>query len=604
MSKKKGDHGMRNLKVSQKLLISFLIVVVLTAVVGAIGITGMNSLSAADEEMYLNNARPMGELATMYDLLSTQRINAANMVIFLESDPQFSADELVSLGEKEQGFEESLARYGAVLSNAEEEQIYATIEQLYFNDFAACKQAVKDAVTSGDAAAMAAAIKALDSKGSDISGYLDQANSLNNNLGADKVAANQLLSRSNTILLVIGMAAAAALSILLAVALTRLISRPLLPLTSFMKQAGSTGNLIMCPEDARAIERYKDNKDEIGQTIAAAVSFSKHISEVSCMLNSIAGEDLSAKIITLSDQDALGLSLEKMTNNLNAIFGSIKESSSLVSAGAGQVSNGAQSLAQGATEQAASIQELSGTMAGIADKTKRSAEIAEQTAELADSIKGNAERGSGQMDQMIAAVKDISQSSNEIGKVIKVIDDIAFQTNILALNAAVEAARAGQNGKGFAVVADEVRSLAAKSAEAAKDTESMIADSVEKAKLGVAIAGETAASLSEIVSGINESSVLVREIASSSAEQSRAIVEINASLDQVATVVQQNSATAEESAATSEEMNAQSNTLLRLVSTFKLKDMTGTHYAMPETEAKQPARHDATGFSITGSDYA
>ena len=177
------------------------------------------------------------------------------------------------------------------------------------------------------------------------------------------------------------------------------------------------------------------------------------------------------------------------------------------------------------------------------------------------------------MDEMMGAVKEINQASQSIGKVIKVIEDIAFQTNILALNAAVEAARAGQHGRGFAVVAEEVRSLAEKSADAAKDTSSLIESSIDKASLGVRIAGETAESLADIVAGINESSQLIAQIAKSSGEQSLSMNQLNTSIDQVAQVVQQNSATAEESAAASMEMSSQSNLLYDLISRFKLKDL-------------------------------
>ncbi|MCL2003829.1 MAG: methyl-accepting chemotaxis protein, partial [Oscillospiraceae bacterium] len=234
--------------------------------------------------------------------------------------------------------------------------------------------------------------------------------------------------------------------------------------------------------------------------------------------------------------------------------------------------DGSQSLAQGSTQQAAAVQELSSSISEIAVKTKENSEMANKAANLANNIKQSAEKGSHQMDEMMAAVKDINAASQSISKVIKAIDDIAFQTNILALNAAVEAARAGQHGKGFAVVAEEVRNLASKSSDAAKETGVLIQNSVEKAELGARIADETAASLTEIVSGINESSLIVGEIAKSSEEQSLGIAQINKGIDQVAQVVQQNSATAEESAAASEEMSGQANMLEDLIAQFKLKN--------------------------------
>ena len=172
---------------------------------------------------------------------------------------------------------------------------------------------------------------------------------------------------------------------------------------------------------------------------------------------------------------------------------------------------------------------------------------------------------------MMSAVKDINQASQSIEKVIKVIDDIAFQTNILALNAAVEAARAGQHGKGFAVVAEEVRSLAAKSAEAASNTGDLIENTIAKANLGFSIANETAVSLKEIVDGINHNAEIMERISQSSEEQSSSIEQINDSIDQVAQVAQQNSATAEQSSAASEQMSSQSQVLEDMLSQFRLK---------------------------------
>jgi methyl-accepting chemotaxis protein len=386
---------------------------------------------------------------------------------------------------------------------------------------------------------------------------------------------NQKIERLEVFCLVVIaalIAVAVALSLFFAFYISGLISKPLAPLVAFMKKAGSSGDLSLGREDLELINKMGNVKDEIGQTVNSAASFMRHVTEVSETLTAIADGDLTPEVRLLSDNDTMGLALRNMLEHLNSMFGEISTSASQVSIGSKQISDGAQTLAQGSMEQASSVSELLNSISDIADKTKMNAKMSERTAALVNTIKDNAEKGSRHMDEMTAAVSDIEHASQSIGNVIKVINDIAFQTNILSLNASVEAARAGQHGKGFAIVAEEVRGLAVKSAEAAKQTGNLIADSVEKSKLGSRIAVETADSFKEIVAGVNESSRLVGEIALSSDEQSAGIARVNTGIDQVAQVIQQNSATAEENAAASEEMNAQSDTLESLVAQFKLKD--------------------------------
>ena len=359
--------------------------------------------------------------------------------------------------------------------------------------------------------------------------------------------------------------------VILAWQITGFVIKPLVPLTMFMDKAGSKGDITLGQTDTDIIRKYSVRKDEIGQCINSSARFIKRISDVSDVLETVSNRDLTAELSVLSDNDKMGQSLQRMSKSLNDILGEINSASTQVSTGAKQVADGAQMLAQGSTEQAASIEELSSSIAEIEERTKENTATANKTAKLSETIKENAEKGSRQMDEMITAVDEINGASKNIGKIIKTIDDIAFQTNILALNAAVEAARAGSAGKGFAVVAEEVRNLASKSAEAARDTGDMIQNSMDKAELGSRIAGETAESLKEIVTGINESSELVAEIASASEQQSLGISQINIGIDQVAQVIQQNSATAEESAATSEEMSSQSNLLQQQIAQFRLK---------------------------------
>ncbi|MCL1805729.1 MAG: methyl-accepting chemotaxis protein [Clostridiales bacterium] len=328
--------------------------------------------------------------------------------------------------------------------------------------------------------------------------------------------------------------------------------------------------------DASASEPMND---EIGDLKRSIRKLSDSIRSQAEVMESIARGDYSMTVDVRSDNDTMSLAINHMLEVTNAMLSQISTATVQVAMGSKQIADSAQSLAQGSTQQAATVVELSDTISDISRKTIANSELAGRAAELANTIKSDAEKGNRQMDDMMEAVRDINQASQDIGKVIKVIDDIAFQTNILALNAAVEAARAGAAGKGFAVVAEEVRNLAAKSADAAKDTGAMISNSIEKAELGARIASETAASLAEIVSGINESSQIAGEIAGSSEEQTVNIQRVNTGIDQVAQVVQQNSATAEESAAASEELSGQSDMLTELIGRFKLKS-SGSGYPL------------------------
>ncbi|MCL2071907.1 MAG: methyl-accepting chemotaxis protein [Oscillospiraceae bacterium] len=360
-------------------------------------------------------------------------------------------------------------------------------------------------------------------------------------------------------------------AIALAFGITKSMVSPLVLLSAFMEKAGTEGDITLTSEDVDTISRFTKVNDEVGNSIKNSALFVAHVTRISEELKSLANGDLTTEITELSEKDVMGVSVKYVANNLNHILTEINAASIQVSTGAKQVAHGSQALASGSTEQAAASEELSSAAHEIAAKIKTNAEMAVKASELANEIKSNAEKGSCQMDEMVQAVNDINDASQQIGKVIKTIEDIAFQTNILALNAAVEAARAGSAGKGFAVVAEEVRNLASKSAESAKDTASLIENSISKAELGTRIAAETADSLTKIVSGINDSSQLIGEIASLSEEQSRGISQINIGIDQVSQVIQQNSATAEESAAASEEMSGQSAMLEDLISQFKLK---------------------------------
>ncbi len=312
-------------------------------------------------------------------------------------------------------------------------------------------------------------------------------------------------------------------------------------------------------------------KEAMNQTIA---NLKRYVDEIAITLAEMSRGNLDQEITSTYSGDFLVIkeALNGISASLSSTMSDIDVAAAQVEIGARQISDGGQALAQGTTEQASSIQELTASIEEVAGETKQNASRANEANELAVRVRKNAEVGNGQMSKMISAMGDIDESSNNISKIIKVIDDIAFQTNILALNAAVEAARAGQHGKGFAVVAEEVRTLAARSAEAAKETTGLIEGSMERVEVGTKIADETAESLREILNEIEKVTGLVGNIARASNDQASEIAQITQGIEQVSQVVQTNSATAEESAAASEELTGQAEMLKAMVGAFKLKE--------------------------------
>lgn len=314
-------------------------------------------------------------------------------------------------------------------------------------------------------------------------------------------------------------------------------------------------------------------QDEIGQMAQSMDRFADSLqNEMVGSLQKLAASDLTFEVVPRDGQDAIRGTLRQLGQDLNALISQIYTSGEQIASGSTQVADGSQSLSQGATESAASVEEITASMTELSSQTKQNADNATQANQLVLQAKDAAEKGNHQMQDMVGAMAEINEAGKNISKIIKVIDEIAFQTNLLALNAAVEAARAGQHGKGFAVVAEEVRNLAARSAQAAKETAELIEGSVQKTANGTQIAGQTEAALKEIVTAVIKATDLVSEIAAASNEQSQGIGQINQGLNQIDQVTQQNTANAEESAAAAEELSGQAEQLRQMLSRFKLSD--------------------------------
>lgn len=320
------------------------------------------------------------------------------------------------------------------------------------------------------------------------------------------------------------------------------------------------------------IEIHQDSKDEVGRLALQCKHMLDGIKEQARILTEIAKGDFSVSIQPRSEKDVVNIAIAQMIESNNNIMANIRGSSKEVSAGAQQIAHGAQGLATGSTEQAASVDEFSTTLHGVKIQTEDTAQAAQQVLSLTKESGARMEEGMVSMQELQQAMASIDESSQNITKMNKVIDDIAFQTNILALNAAVEAARAGQHGKGFAVVADEVRNLAAKSAAAAKETAALVEGSSQRVREGHKIVQKTSQDINAVGDLSRQNLTLIQEIAQKSEQQASSISDLAVGLDQISLVIQSNSATAEESAAASEEMSAQATMLNDIVSRFKLQN--------------------------------
>ncbi len=549
-----------NAKISVKLIIGFLLVALIGAIIGTVGILNIYKMKSADSTLFKENTLGVTYASSAGTFFQRLRYNVLELTILNTEEERDSS--VRKIQEFTVTIEDLLTKYEKRIRSKDDRAQYENLKKTWatYNGY------IKDILQSVQENKMERAKQIIlvdsDTATMEFKTGLENILAYNNTL-AEKVARdNEILASQTGITMIIIILAGAVVSIVLGVFIARSISKPIAAIVEAAEKL-AVGDINLNVKS--------DRKDEIGSLLSSFEKMIRNIRNQALTAEKIADGDLTLEVEIRSENDLLGRKLSEMVHNNNELLSGIASTSEQVAVGARQVSDAGLALSQGATEQASSVEELTASLEEIASQTELNAQNAKQANELAEDAKNNAVQGNSQMGEMLMAMKDINESSANISKVIKVIDDIAFQTNILALNAAVEAARAGQHGKGFAVVAEEVRNLAARSANAAKETTAMIEGSIKKAEGGTKIANETAQALNKIVSGVEKVAVLVHNIAIASSEQASGISQINQGIMQVSQVVQTNSATAQESASASEELSNQAALLKETVSKYKLK---------------------------------
>ncbi len=384
------------------------------------------------------------------------------------------------------------------------------------------------------------------------------------------VEKSEFLAHTYTVILISSIVSLAALTftVFFMIRFARVLTKPIVEMESAIEEIAK-GNY-----DINISVKSNDEIGKMAKGLNSMIEITNAITEdAASALEEMAGGnfDLESNVEYVGVFKRIGNAIITIMSSLSEALDAVKISAEQVSSGSEQVSSGAQALSQGATKQASSIEELSATISEISEKIMANAEDAKTANEITIKTGHEVENGNRLMQEMLVAMDEINTKSSEIKKIVKTIEDIAFQTNILALNAAVEAARAGTAGKGFAVVAEEVRNLAQRSSDAVKDTTELIDTSINAARNGKTIADETAVALTSIVKMTAIAIEKIDNISKSSSAQAESISQVTMGVEQISAVTQTNSATSEESAAASQELSSQASMLNELISRFKIQ---------------------------------
>ncbi len=586
---------LRNIRIRQKLMGAFILVAIVASLSGIVCILATWNVNTRYHSTLENYGFAQGDIGKAALALTRLNGEARNSVNSLDTQRHNASVE--NYQSYRQEILTHLQTIESLMQTQEEQQLISQIRQ-ELDDYLVVVDDVVERGGSLDPTQISALQKEMEEElqprfealYKEFSDLMDSKATVGHAM-TDAVNSMAIWSIVTAIVLIV---VAILISLTLGVCISRGISAPLRACSERLKLL-SQGNLS-------APVPQINRKDEVGELVDSTSkivdSLNMMVTDIGTLLKEMADGNFDVQSQNreayVGDFFALIISLRAIRDHLNDTMLQINNSADQVASGSNQVSDGAQALSQGATQQAASVQELAATINEISEHIQNNADNAKNASQQVSQVGQTIYDSNDQMRQMAGAMEDIKNSSAEIEKIIKTIEDIAFQTNILALNAAVEAARAGAAGKGFAVVADEVRNLASKSAEASKDTAALIENSIRSVQRGTELADVTSKSLGRVVEGAREVIRVIDQISQASSEQAESIAQVRQGVDQISAVVQTNSATAEESAATSEELSGQAQVLKDLVGRFRLRkqtinqDVDTSYYSDQQSGAENP----------------
>lgn len=585
---------MKNLKMRNKLILSFGIVILMLMLITGAGLKGMYELN---EQLGAVTTKTLPNTERLWKVQRNLQSQAAWMQMIVQESDVIKSDEYTAEVQKETEENQKLLeefKNNSAIDKSLIQKLEANIEAQL-----PVRRSFYDAVSKHTEQGDLEAAKILNEKLMPL--VVQESQLLTEATDAQHALSNQrndAVQKTYTSVKILTLVLAVASVVIAAVVMTFLLKAITVPLDQLRNAAAALRQGDFSKEISYT------SQDEFGLAAQyvrdSFTELRRIISVIDNEVDMLASGDFSFAIDDEfpGETQSIQNSIHKLLNGLNEAFQNILSYASQIDQGSNQVSDGAQLLAQGATEQASTVQELSDRLDHVSKKITDNAEFAKDANQLSNESGELTRETLEDMKEMAVAMHEISTKSEDIGKVIKVIEDIAFQTNILALNAAVEAARAGSAGKGFAVVADEVRNLAAKSAEAAKNTTALIESSLATVMHGVEVADATNESFKMLADKVKATVEIIDHISEASAEQAADIQQISVAVEQISSVVQTNSATSEESAAASEELSSQAALMNKLVSRYRLASAQSNDWTQPVYSSS-----DAGSSFMSGDKY-